>query len=100
MISKTAVDVAKDASAWKTATMRGYIKKTVLDPETYGEKAYKLTFVKADGSEYDFYFDNGTGKSSTTLILDSELLTHILNTVWQSADVATYEQVRGGTGTW
>lgn len=100
MISKTAVDVAKDGSAWKTATMRGYIKKTVLDPETYGEKAYKLTFVKADGSEYDFFFDNGTGKSSTTLILDSELLSHILNTAWQSADAATYEQVRGGNGTW
>lgn len=100
MISKTSVDAAKDGAAWKTSTMRGYLKKTVLDPETYGERAYKLTFVKADGSEYEFYFDNGTGKNATNLVLDIELLGHILNSQWQSADAAVYEQVRGGTGVW
>lgn len=100
MINKTTVEAAKDGAAWKTSTMRGYIKKTVLDPATYGERAYKLTFIKADGAEFDFYFDNGTGENSTELMLDIELLNHLLNPQWQSANASIFEQVRGGTGIW
>lgn len=100
MITETMVRVAKDGTAWKTSTMKGYLKKTTLDEATYGEKAFKLTFVKADGTEYDFFFDNGTGQNSSNLMLDIELLKHILNSLWQSADAATYEQVRAGDGIW
>lgn len=100
MISKTQVEAARTGTAWKTATMRGYVKKTVLDEAAYGEDSYKLTFVKADGTEYDFYFHNTSGEDSTTLNLDGELLDHILNPYWQTGDVETFEQVRDGEGAW
>jgi hypothetical protein len=100
MINKSTVEFAADGTAWKTTTMRGYIKKTVLDEATHGEKSFKLTFVKADGSEDDFYFGNGTGVSSSDLILDQELLNHILVSQWQSGTVGDFEQIRDGNGVW
>ena len=91
---------AADGTAWKTPSMRGYVKKTVLDATTYGDDAFKLSFVKANGTAYDFYFDNGTGTSSASLTLDYELLGHILNSNWQQGTAAEFEAARGGTGTW
>jgi len=91
---------ASDGTAWKTPSMRGYVKKTVLDAETYGDNAFKLTFVKANGTAYDFFWDNGTGTSSSSLTLDYELLGHILNSNWQQGTASEFEAARGGTGTW
>lgn len=100
MIDIDQIRYAADGTAWKTPAMRGYVKKTALDADTYGEGAFKLTFVKANGTAYDFFWDNGTGTSSSSLTLDRELLGHILNSNWQQGTAADYEAARGGTGTW
>lgn len=107
MISREQLDFAADGTAWKTPAMRGYIKKTVLAAETHGENAYKLTFREAaddiqtgDPVDYDFYFDNGTGTSSTSLKLGKELLVHILNANWQQGIAEDFEAARSGEGTW
>lgn len=107
MITQNTVDIAKDGSAWKTVTMRGYWKKTTLDAEKFGKNAFKLTIVKAAGEEYDFYFNLDTSLpdaqvaiDSTGVELDGELLRHLLTSQWQNGTADDYEIVRGGAGEW
>ncbi len=106
MINLSTIESAKNGKAWKTRAMKGYLKKTTLAAETWGEGAYKVTFVNASGTEYDFYFNvgttvyTGTIPNAANLTLDMELLGHILNDSWFSGEAADFEQARGGTGTW
>lgn len=121
MITDMQIRTAADGTAWKTSTMRGYLFKTALDAEIYGQGAYTLTF--REGSDYNgnpvdyvFYFnvDNDvltaynaahstsyTATDSTSLKLLKELLLHILNSQWQQGKKDDFELVRDGTGrTW
>ena len=106
MINISTTESAKTGKAWKTRAMKGYLKKTALDAATYGAGAYKLTFKNASGTEYDFYFNvdttvyTGTIPNATNLVLDAELLGHILNDSWLSGDAADFEAARAGNGTW
>lgn len=107
MISQTTLDMAKDGTAWKTATMRGYWEKTVLDSEKYGKNAYSLAVVKSDGSKFTFYFnldtslpDAAAAEDSVGLEIDGELMRHLLTAQWQAGNATDYELVRGGTGEW
>lgn len=100
MITENSIRIAQDGTAWKTPLMLGYIKKTVLDAATHGENAYKLTFVKKDGSEYPFFFDNGTGVSATNLILDKDLLKNLLISNWSTGKAEVFEQARGTPTVW
>lgn len=108
MIDTNTIQYAADGAAWKTDSMTGYVKKTVLDEETYGEGAYKLTFVNASGTTYDFYFDVDPTASATAaaatdaanLTLTGELLRHVLNASWKSGRASDYESARSGGGTW
>jgi len=121
MITDMQIKTAQDGTAWKTATMRGYLFKTVLNPEIYGAGAYTLAFREAANYndqpvDYVFYFnvDNDvltayntahstsyTATDSTSLKLLKELLLHILNSQWQQGKKDDYELVRDGTGrTW
>ena len=109
MITITQLKVARSGTAWKTSTMRGYLFKTALDAETWGDGAYKLTFREAENDngqpvDHDFYFDvntavyTGTIPNDTTLILDIELLGHILNASWQTSTADECELARIGSG--
>jgi len=111
MINPSTIQYAASGTAWKTSSMKGFIYKTVLAAETYGEGAYKLTFRKAanvNGNpvDYDFYFNvdtsvyTGTIPDATDLVLDKELLGHILDTNWIAGTVDEYEAARTGNGTW
>ena len=106
MIGKSTLANASNNTAWKTASMKGYVKKTNLDAATYGTGAYKLTFVKAGGTSYDFYFNVDTTvwtsaiPNASDLVLDAELLEHLLNDRWTSGTAAEYEAARSGGGTW
>ena len=108
MIDKNVIDYATDGTAWKTDRMNGYVKKTVLDAETYGDGAYKLTFVNASGTNYDFYFNVDSTASATAaaatdannLTLTGELLGHILESSWNSGRASDYEDARDGGGSW
>ena len=106
MITSSQIRTASNQTAWKTASMRGYLFKTALDAETYGAGAYKLTFKKNDGTGYDFYFNvdttvyTGTIPNATDLVLDAELLGHILNQSWQTSTAEDCEQARTGGGSW
>ena len=108
MIDINTTKYAADGTAWKTDSMTGYVKKTALDAETYGDGAYKLTFVNASGTSYDFYFDVDATASATAaaatdasnLVLTGELLRHVLNATWKSGRTADYEAARSGGGTW
>ena len=106
MVSKSSIENASGGRAWKTASMKGYVKKTALDAATYGTGAYKLTFVKAAGTEYDFYFNVDTSvytsaiPNAANLTLDAELLGHMLTESWQAGTAADYETARSGGGTW
>lgn len=106
MIGNNMIEYAADGAAWKTPSMKGYIKKTVLAAETYGEGAYKLTFVKADGTSYDFYFNvdtsvfTGTIPDASNLTFDRELLGHVIDNNWIAGTAAEFEAARSGTGTW
>ena len=107
------INNASGGRAWKTASMRGYVFKTVLPAETWGAGAYKITFREAANDsitgnpvDYDFYFNvdttvyTGDIPNATNLNLDIELLRHILTANWQQGSAADYEAARDGTGTW
>jgi hypothetical protein len=109
MITQSQLAAASSGTAWKTASMRGYLKKTALDAATYGTGAYKLTFREAandDGSpvDHDFYFNVDTTvytspiPNDTTLVLDFELLRHVLTANWQTSTAEDCEAARVGTG--
>lgn len=105
MITINQLRAAADGTAWKTSSMRGYLFKTVLDPTTYGTGAFSLTFRKAENYQgnpvdYVFYFNNTSGTSATNLVLDAELLGHILNSQWQTSTQADCESARDGSGDW
>lgn len=121
MITDMQIRTAADGTAWKTATMRGYLFKTKLNADIYGANAYTLTFREAanyNGNPVDhvFYFDvdndvltayntahstSYTATDATDLDLLKELLLHILNSQWQSGKATDFELVRDGTGrTW
>lgn len=121
MITDMQLRTAANGTAWKTATMRGYLFKTVLDAEIYGAGAYTLTFREAANYnsqpvDYVFYFNvdatvlaaynaehstSYTANDATTLVLAKELLLHILNSQWQQGKKDDFELVRDGTGrTW
>lgn len=110
---KEIIDTAQSGTAWKTPAMRGFMFKTALDAETYGEGAYTLTFRKAANSggnpqDYVFYFNvdptasaaAAAATSATNLILDEELLGHVLNSSWQTSTQADCENARDGGGNW
>ena len=109
MLTSTQLKVAQSGTAWKTNTMRGYLFKTALTAETWGDGAYKLTFREAENDngqpvDHDFYFDvdtsvyTGTIPNDETLMLDYELLGHVLNASWQSSSAADCEIARVGSG--
>lgn len=113
MITASQLRAAANGTAWKTASMRGYLFKTVLDADTYGAGAYTLTFRKASNSggnpqDYVFYFNvdptasaaAAAATSATNLILDEELLGHVLNSSWQTSTQADCENARDGGGNW
>lgn len=113
MITDMQIRTAADGTAWKTATMRGYLFKTKLDEDTYGKGAYTLTFREAANSsggtpvDHVFYFDfdpassGGASVVQGSVTLGLELLNHILNSQWQSGKASDFELVRDGTGrTW
>lgn len=113
MITDTTLRGAPGGTAWKTSSMRGYLFKTALDSETYGAGAYTLTFRKAaddNGApvDYVFYFnvdaeasaEAAAAESADGLVLDAELLGHILKATWLSGAAADFEAVRSGTGDW
>lgn len=105
---KEIIDTAQSGTAWKTPSMRGFMFKTSLDAETYGEGAYTLTFRKAANSggnpqDYVFYFNVSTSASAPSaanLILDKELLGHILSNNWQTGKLEDFEAARTGSGNW
>mgnify|MGYP007037218321 FL=1 len=100
MVRDSSVRIAQDGAAWKAPMMSGYLKKTMLDAETHGKGAYKITFVKKDGSEFDFFFDNGTGISANNLILDKDLLENLLVADWASGKAADFEAARINPTEW
>ncbi len=113
MITASQLRSAANGTAWKTASMRGYLFKTVLDADVYGDGAYTLTFRKAENSggspvDYVFYFNVDATKSATAaaatsatnLVLDEELLGHVLNSSWQTSTQADCESARDGGGNW
>lgn len=113
MITINQLRTASSGTAWKTASMRGYLFKTSLDAATYGTGAFTLTFRKATNSggnpqDYVFYFNVDTTASSaaaaatsaTNLILDEELLGHVLNSQWQISTQDDCESARDGGGNW
>ena len=113
MITDTQLKSAATNTAWKTTSMRGFLFKTALDADTYGTGAYTLTFregANVGGSPVDhvFYFDVDATKSATAaavedaddLLIDAELLRHILKGSWMQGTYADFEAARGGTGKW
>ena len=105
---KEIIDTAQSGTAWKTPSMRGFMFKEALDAETYGEGAYWLVFRKAENvndmpQDYPFYYNVSTSaevEDATNLILDKELLGHILSNNWQSGKVEDFEAARTGSGNW
>ena len=113
MISDTLLRSAASGTAWKTSSMRGYLFKTALNATTYGTGAYTLTFRKAENDngnpvDYVFYFNVDATASEAAaavedaddLVLDSELLGHILKSNWMQGTAADYESARTGGGGW
>ena len=117
MFTDAQLRTAANKTAWKTTSMRGFAFKTVLDAATYGDGAYTLTFREGandtSGStpvpvDYTFYFNVDPTKSETAaavsdaddLVLDTELLGHILKSSWMQGTYDDYEAARGGTGKW
>lgn len=117
MFTDTQLRTAANKTAWKTTSMRGFAFKTVLDAATYGDGAYTLTFREGandtSGStpvpvDYTFYFNVDPTKSEAAaavsdaddLVLDTELLGHVLKSSWMQGTYDDFEAARGGTGKW
>ena len=114
MFTQSTVKSASSGTAWKTDSMRGYAFKTALNAETYGAGAYTLTFREAENDngnpvDHVFYFDVNPAASATAasvtdaddLLLDKELLGHVLTSSWNVGTAADFETARvGGGGTW
>lgn len=113
MITSSQLRTAANGTAWKTASMRGYLFKTALAAETWGAGAYKLTFREAENYQgnpvdHDFYFNvdttvyTSTIPNDTTLNLSYELLGHILMSSWQTSTAEECERARVGVsgGKW
>lgn len=113
MITENDTKYAPDGTAWKTKGMKGYVYKTALDPDKYGEGAYMLTFRKAEDQSHQpvdawFYFDVDRTASQeaaaaadcTDLNLSGELLKHLMNGNWVTGKKEEYEEARTGGGEW
>lgn len=87
-----------DGDAVKRQGWAGYVKKTVTNAET---GAYKITFVKRDGTETEYAVAaNGTITASSPITLDVDLMAAMLSDDWIKGTAAAFEAARSGTGTW
>lgn len=112
IVSLSSVKSAATGTAWKTAEMRGYVKKTVPDGAAPG--AFNLDFVQADGDAYRFAWDGskftysgyvahgssgalGTGSpvSGTALPFDAFLLGLAMGSAsWEAGTADAYDAGR------
>jgi hypothetical protein len=112
IISLSAVKSAANGTAWKTAGMRGYVKKTV--PSGAAADTFSLDFVQADGDVYSFAWDgtkftysgkvahdengvigSGSPVAESKLELDEYLLSLVMGSdSWVAGTALSYDTAR------
>ena len=124
MITKTTITTASDLTAWKTASMKGYLFKSVAKGD--GATGFWLVFVPAgagtitinsstgavtasSGTITCFKFNSdgtlaswssGGDNNNVEVDLGAELLGHIINSSWQTSTQSDFEASRSGGGEW
>ena len=93
-----AINQLTDGKAAKRPSWRGYVKRE--DIGTNG--AYKIVFVKPDGTTTYSYNVSADGAITTsdTLTMDVDLFAAMLSSDWLVGATADFEIARDGTGNW
>ena len=61
------------------------------------EISYKIVWHKRSGTTYTFYFGGASGTDSTGLIVNKELLTHIVANDWADGSAADFAEALSPT---